>query len=323
MLEPVNIHVPKKRFGNKEGDGGYVIPDSVFGAKAIFGYGVDRDVTFETELTEKFNIPAYVFDHTIDTPPPMGQHVRYYKEGITGGKEEHPLYNLSTHVNRFLPEGDYVLKMDVEGAEWDVIKTSDFSRVSMLIIELHELEAAPRDAIQKLNDTFHLVHLHANNCHNQPTFWLDRVHDMPRYLEAVWVRKDLVADVSPNVEEYPTPLDIKCRPDAPDICPLEFWKPCPRPFTFVAPDESQRETLRKIVCKEDEIISEGVPKHSDVLTFKTGDQVSIPLVLNLKNVPVCKEIYVPICRRNFNDIEKRITSSGEGILQLNIPIFNL
>jgi hypothetical protein len=242
----------KKRYGRDE-DGGYVILDAPLGATHILGYGVDKDVSFENQLTEAWNIKAHVFDHTIDAIPPTGAAVEYIKEGI-GPKDEDPLYTLETHVSRYVPEGsNFILKMDVEGAEWDVLRTADLSRVSQLIVEFHELQEDHSDVINKINEMFYLVHIHGNNCHNQPWMYIDRVHVMPRYLECTYVRKDLVTAV-PSTQKFPGPLDRKCRKDAPELN-LNFWEPCTRPISFVVEEGTDVTLLKKIMTKEDEIVS--------------------------------------------------------------------
>jgi len=237
----------KKRYGRDE-DGGYVILDAPLGATHILGYGVDKDVSFENQLTEAWGIKAHVFDHTIDEIPPTGEAVTYIKEGI-GAKDEDPLYTLETHVSRYVPEGsNFVLKMDVEGAEWDVLRSADLSRVSQLIVEFHELQEDHSDVIQKINEMFYLVHIHGNNCHNQPWTYIDRVHVMPRYLECTYVRKDLVTAV-PSTQKFPGPLDRKCRKDVPELN-LNFWEPCERPVSFVVEEGTLERILKKVMTKD-------------------------------------------------------------------------
>lgn len=241
-----------KRYGRDE-DGGYVILDDPLGATHLLGYGVDKDVSFENQLTEAWGIKAHVFDHTIDEVPLVGPNVTYVKEGI-GAVDADPLFTLENHVNRFVPEGsNFILKMDVEGAEWDVLKTANLSRVSQLIIEFHDLQNDHWDVIRKLNETFYLVHIHGNNCHNQPWMYIDRVHVMPRYLECTYVRKDLVTAV-PSTRKFPTPLDRKCRQDVPEL-ELNFWEPCDRPVSFVVEEGTDTTVLKKLMTVEDEIIN--------------------------------------------------------------------
>jgi hypothetical protein len=243
--------VQKRRFGRAE-DGGYVILDNAFGAKHLLGYGVDKDVSFENELTKAWGIKAHIFDHTINEVPLTSSDVEYVKEGI-GHADEPPIHTLATHVSRYVPEGsDFVLKMDVEGAEWDVLLNADLSRVTQLIIEFHELQEAHSDVIQKINEMFYLVHIHGNNCHNQPWMYIDRVHMMPRYLECTYVRKDLVK-AAPSVHKFPGNLDRKCRKDVPEL-DLNFWYPCEKPISFILEEGADDKLIKKVLTKEDEIV---------------------------------------------------------------------
>ena len=323
MWRPWKIDTPLARFGPAH-DGGYVIPNTLFGAKAILGYGVDKDVTFENQLSSTFDVPAWVFDHTIDEIPPLGKNVTYVKEGITGIEEKDSLFNLKTHVDRYLgPEDNFVLKMDVEGAEWDVLRTSDLSRVTLLIMELHELESAPLELIEKLHETFYLVHIHSNNCHNQPVYWLDRVRRMPRYIECTWVRKDLVTCLGPSTDVYPTPLDVVNRGDAPDI-KMNFWDPIQRPFTFVAPDDEQRRIMSKLACPEDEILYDlkTTPTHPNVMVFRSGDIVPIELIISLNTLEDdTKNVFVPVIYNGLMGMEPRIFMSGTKVYEFQKPIF--
>ena len=240
-----------KRYGRDE-DGGYVIYDNPLGATHILGYGVDKDVSFENELTEAWGVKATIFDHTIDEVPLTSSNVTYVKEGI-GAVDAPPLFSLDNHVKRFVPDGsNFVLKMDVEGAEWDVLRNANLSHVSQLIVEFHEPTGDHTDVIQKINEMFYLVHIHGNNCHNQPWMYIDRVHVMPRYLECTYVRKDLVTAV-PSTRKFPTPLDHKCRKEAPEL-DLNFWEPCARPVSFVLEEGADTTLLKKVMTKEDEIV---------------------------------------------------------------------
>lgn len=306
MFCPFEVQCPKVRYGPPR-DGGYVILDRNFGEKGILGYGVDKDVTFENDLTAKYGIPGWVFDHTITDVPATGPGVTYVPEGITGGEEAAPLFNLATHVERFIgPTGDYMLKMDVEGAEWEVLRTADLSRVTQLILELHNLESFPEEVIEKVNKSFVLVHVHGNNCHNQPWYWKDRWHRVPRYLECTWVRKDLVECIGPSKEKYPTALDVKNREDVPELEPLDFWEECNMPFSFIAPDPEQRAVLAKFVCPCDEVIEEGPGRHPNSFVLTSGDLVPVVLVNDLRHLAGVKTGIVMCCRRGVGTLEARL-----------------
>lgn len=95
-------------------------------------------------------------------------------------------------------DGDLLLQMDIEGAEWDVLATiSDdlLKRFRTIVIELHELDAIfDRFAIGRIHlalsrlSKFHeVVHVHANN-----NIGTARCRDVetPRLLEVTYYRKD-------------------------------------------------------------------------------------------------------------------------------------
>lgn len=310
-----------KRYG-RDGDGGYVILDDPLGATHLLGYGVDKDVSFENQLTEAWGIKAHVFDHTIEEVPFVGPNVTYVKEGI-GAEDTTPLFTLENHVNRFVPEGsNFILKMDVEGAEWDVLKTADLSRVSQLIIEFHDLQDDHWDVIRKLNETFYLVHIHGNNCHNQPWMYIDRVHMMPRYLECTYVRKDLVEVVS-STRKFPTPLDRQCRPDVPDL-DLNFWEPCTKPVSFVVEDGTDLTILKKLVTAEDEIVTkiEDAKWPRKFMMFR-NDIFPYEIIMKLANVPDGNVVFTEVHNGTLFKQSVRYSFPGENCYQVPDKIFSL
>ncbi len=83
FLTPVDIENRKKiRVGNLK-DGGYVMLEGDHFEK-LYSYGINKDIGFETDFLSKWKIPAYLYDHTINTLPvqPSLQIVKWYKEGI-------------------------------------------------------------------------------------------------------------------------------------------------------------------------------------------------------------------------------------------------
>lgn len=324
MFHPWNVGLEKVRIGNREGDGGYVVMDSNFGSKFILGYGVDRDVSFENELTEKYGMKGFVFDHTIQDVPKVSSNVAYLPEGI-GISIAPPLFTLENHVSRFIPDGEsFMLKLDVEGCEWDVLKTADLSRVTQLIIEFHDLQAAPLEVVSKLNENFYLTHIHGNNCHNQPWVQLDRVHKMPRYLECTYVRKDLVSGATLDLGSFPLPQDVKCRPDAPEL-EIDFWKPCMDPVTFVAPDATQVDILKRLITKEDTIVSSKEDANGPlVFILEENDIVPVNIVLALSSMIKEGSVQFPIVKNGYMDTyETRfINKVTPVVLRCPEPIIN-
>jgi hypothetical protein len=313
------VGIQKRRFGRDE-DGGYVILDSAFGAKHLLGYGVDKDVSFENELTKAWDIKAHIFDHTISEVPLTSSDVEYVKEGI-GARDEPPLHTLATHVSRYVPEGsDFVLKMDVEGAEWDVLKTADLSRVTQLIVEFHDLQDDHSDVIRKINEMFYLVHIHGNNCHNQPIIYIDRWHALPRYLECTYVRKDLVTAV-PSTQRFPGPLDRKCRKDVDELI-LNFWEPCDRPFSFVVEEGTDVSILKRIMTKEDEIVSKFEDaKWPRKFVILRDDIFPYEIVMSLKDAPDGNITFREVYNNALNLRSTRVFFPNDKNMNVELKIF--
>ena len=107
---------------------------------------------------------------------------------------------------------------------------------------------------------------------------------MPRYLECTYVRKDLV-EAAPSIKKFPTPLDHKCRGDAPELL-LNFWEPCDRPVSFVLEEGTDTTLLKKIMTKEDEIVYK-IEDAKWPLKFKlyTDDVFPYEIIMKLAHVP--------------------------------------
>jgi hypothetical protein len=309
LLTPVSCGITKKRFGPAH-DGGYVLLDSKFDVQAIFGYGVGHDVTLENQLSAEWDIPAYVFDHTITSVPPLGPNTQYIAEGITGGQETAELKTFSSHLNRFLPgDGRVLLKIDVEGAEWDAIERENFDRVTYFVIEYHDIESDTKrktHLMRKIAESFDLIHVHGVNFHNQPIFMFDRATPIPRYIECTYIRKGLV-ETFPCNETYPTPLDMVGRPEVADV-QQQFWKNTCVPVNFMVEPE-HFPFVREVMTRQDSLND---PKFSG-FTFRLnkGELFPYRLVYSMKNMlsdPI--SIYLPVVRRGVWEPENRITHPG-------------
>lgn len=68
-LWPVKTRFPLIRIGS-ENDGGYLIPNDLYGITACFSPGVDINSSFEKELLKREGIPSHLADYSVDAPPP-------------------------------------------------------------------------------------------------------------------------------------------------------------------------------------------------------------------------------------------------------------
>lgn len=214
IFNPVKCEHDFIRLGGPN-DGGYVMLDNSFGSSVILGYGVSDDCSFENDVTERFGIKGYIFDHTVEGPPTNinKERLTFVKEGISDNDNEKNLKSLEYHIEKYAKDADnIILKMDVEGAEWKSLKNADLSKVSQLIIEMHDMNNADWELIKRINDQFYLVNIHGNN--HDPLTKIDG-KDFPRVIECTWVRKDLIND--PVEYRERNLLNNQCSKNTPEL----------------------------------------------------------------------------------------------------------
>jgi LAS superfamily LD-carboxypeptidase LdcB len=237
LLKPQNIFTPKKRFGPAE-DGGYVLPEFVFNkCSALFSYGIGRDSRFEVDFGETYKKPAYLFDHTIR------QHTPGWEE-----YEKNEWKNLEEYWEKsdchFIPTGlgyqsqcndfinDYqklningyvILKIDIEGGEYDYFLKTDIEKISSMAIaislEVHYINVEKNrddlvNILEKLKKYFILCHVHGNNWSN---LWKYEEYSIPETLELSFVNKKFIDKFEPDEQSFPiNGLDVPNRPDKED-----------------------------------------------------------------------------------------------------------
>jgi hypothetical protein len=172
-LQPVSLQncVPK-RVGSAN-DGGYVLCDNLLsGVEAAYSYGIGGNDDWGCEISTRFRVPVHQYD--CFNPPALtcagGTFVPHNE--CVGAKAETLEGRLfDTVPSQIGKNGDrgkrMVVKIDVEGAEWDaLLATPDdvLAGIDQLPMELHGV-GEPRflEAVQKLKRHFYLVHLHFNN----------------------------------------------------------------------------------------------------------------------------------------------------------------
>jgi hypothetical protein len=215
IFSPVKCEHDFIRLGDKY-DGGYVMLDNSFRSSVILGYGVGHTCLFENEVTERFGIKGYIFDHTLEGPPHNmnKERITFIKEGISDNDNEENLKSLQYHIDKYAKDTEnIILKIDVEGAEWKSLKNADLSKVSQLLIEFHEMDKdADWDLIKRINDQFYLVNIHGTNC---GPMTIVNGKKFPKYIECTWVRKDLINE--PIEYKEMNSLNERCDPNKDEL----------------------------------------------------------------------------------------------------------
>lgn len=226
---------PLVRFGPR-GDGGYLIPDLVDDIVACFSPGVANSADFELALAEQ-GIPVFLADRSVEAPPVSHPAFSFTPKFLSSTTSERDgLIRLDDWIRESMDqhglpsEGDILLQMDIEGAEYEVLHSvSDqaLNRCRIIVVEFHKLhQLADRfsfgwmaGAIRRLLREHVVVHLHPNN--NKPTIRLGAI-ELPATLEATLLRRDYFKP-SPRRLSFPHPADAPCVPQKPDLVLPGCW----------------------------------------------------------------------------------------------------
>lgn len=193
----------KKRYGER-GDGSYVFLENLFTeSKFVYSYGIGSEsegISFDKQAAD-LGKKVYMYDGSVSEAPLEHDNFIFKSEFLYKNVIKKHIFE-----NDHLMEDDMVLKMDIEGFEYEVIST-DISIISrhfnQLCIEIHSLieeiphgwildepllsiktnKDAKRDFFDKILLYYNIVHIHANN--HAP-----RHLDFPDSLEITFLRKD-------------------------------------------------------------------------------------------------------------------------------------
>jgi hypothetical protein len=220
-------HTEYVRVG-RDNDGGYIMPDYFGSCRIAYSFGISDDVSWDCDIARR-GIDVYQYDHTIDALPKWNTRFRFFKFGIAGKDDtDRSLLSIETILKRNGHDTaqNLLLKMDVEGAEWDFLNCAaaeTLSLFSQIVFEFHSLTDVRKEnkiisALKKLNRTHQVVCVHGNNYgYAQEAEGIL----MPASLEATYVRR---ADHSfrDAVRRFPTEIDMPCCAERADFA-LGDW----------------------------------------------------------------------------------------------------
>lgn len=213
-LNPVITHIPLIRIG-KNNDSGYVIPDDFKGIEVCISPGVERDSSFEKQLSLKYGIRSILLDYSVDGPGEECEDFVFYKKFLGYGDERYiTLEDLNSQCSAKLEK---ILQMDIEGEEYEVLLDTSLKTLNefrILCIEFHELDKLiDRDYFRfikaifnKLDQLFYIVHIHPNNI-SKPITYKDLI--IPPTIEFTFIRKDRISKFElREFNEYPLDIDM-------------------------------------------------------------------------------------------------------------------
>ncbi len=196
----------------RNNDGGYIMLDDFSEDMKAYSIGICDDMSWDKDIHEKYGMDVYMYDHTVPYAPEKIDGCYFYQKGIAAEDRGGSFLSLRSMLKQHGDErsDNLVLKMDVEGAEWDVLNAvneEDINRFCQIVIEFHGMtELSNREkmicALKKINRTHQAVW--GNNY--APAEWGGSVL-MPMSLEVCYVRKKSY-DLENRDAFFPTELDM-------------------------------------------------------------------------------------------------------------------
>lgn len=223
LLTPMQaVGVEKIRIG-RNADGGYVMLDDFDGIEACYSIGIDHEVSWDVAMAER-GFQVWQYDHTVNRSPILHPnfHFRRLALGIADGPQ---CETLTTLVALNEHRGPLILKMDIEGGEWDVFAEPKkvFRKFRQIVCEFHRFDRVTSDshytakaikALQTLTRTHQCVHAHANNYDKLVGYGLGGTMELTFALLSAY-------QFEPETRPFPTSHDRPNNPAKPDL-PLPY-----------------------------------------------------------------------------------------------------
>jgi hypothetical protein len=221
-LQPVTVtNCELQRFGEAN-DGGYILCANLLGAvQAGYSYGISGYDGWGCDISRDLGIPVHQYD-CFDTRQPRcrGGRMIFHAECVGASRatiDGRPFDSLERQIQANGDGGKrLVLKIDVEGAEWDTFLQTPaavLAQIDQIAVEFHGVgEERFVWAVTKLKESFHVAHLHHNNYSCE-----DRLAPFPaRAYEVLFVNKRIGVSDGSLVPPGPYPFDSPNNPRVED-----------------------------------------------------------------------------------------------------------
>jgi hypothetical protein len=221
-LQPVVLqNCTLKRFGSAN-DGGYLLCDNLSeGIQSAYSYGIGQNDDLGCDVSTRYGVPIHQYDCFDPARPKCEDGIFVFHNECIGpqsGRHEggRVFDTLPNQIAKNLDTGKrLIVKMDVEGAEWDsLLATPDtvLDQIDQMPMELHGVnERRFLKVVRRLKQKFYVVNLHFNNSSCTGASW-----PLPAWAyQVLWVNKRLgILDESAPT---PAPMSALNAPDAPNI----------------------------------------------------------------------------------------------------------
>ncbi len=228
-LAPVNTDKELIRIG-PDSDGGYLVPDDLEGITTCFSPGVSDVSGFELDCASR-GMDIFMADASVEKSPDSHEKFNFIKKYL-GAFTHGDVITMQQWVDLVTPNpsGDWMMQMDIEGSEYEVLlNIPDYilQKFRIIVIEFHKLDYLFDDsffqiancAFLKLLNTHTCLHIHPNNSVPVTT---SKGVVVPQMLEMTFLRNDRIETRSPATL-FPHPLDCESVPSFPSVTLPKSW----------------------------------------------------------------------------------------------------
>jgi hypothetical protein len=229
LLSALRSLTPKRAVGFEkarvgcDNDGGYVMLDDFNGIAVAVSCGVGLNWSWDSAIADR-GIPVRQFDQIKVDDAAQGPLFDFKCLCVSAARGPGRI-TLDEIVDDLKPDpATAVLKIDIEGDEWDVFgaaSDSSLSPFSQIVVELHNLGSAHcakrlykyEATLAKLSRQFQSVHVHGNN--HAPCMTVFNIM-LPDVLEVTFANRQRYV-FTDTTETFPTLLDMPNKRNTPDL----------------------------------------------------------------------------------------------------------
>jgi FkbM family methyltransferase len=212
LMTTQKIEKPLIRLGS-EFDGGYLVVDQDYADSFLISAGISNNNEFEMNFAG-LGGHGHQVDYTIVDAPKQHPNLTFKGSRIVGEASKERKYDVTldeVYIN-YIQGSQYqnsrnVLKMDIEGSEWDILNSSTtLHKFDQILIELHYLEKLAKKEFQelylsglnKLLASYFPISIAGNNCCGFVTIGGFAI---PRYIEMTLANRSAYRIVSEDAKE--------------------------------------------------------------------------------------------------------------------------
>lgn len=234
LLRPVALRNCRlERFGEAH-DGGYLMCGNLLDeVRSAYSYGIAGYDKWGCDIATRLSLTVHQYD-CFDTTRPLcaGGRTVFHEECVAEAPRKTGGRRFDTVASQMSRNGDgarrIVLKMDVEGAEWDSLlfaPDDTLQRIDQMAVEFHWLYTGAfkwtdshdkyLHVVERLRRFFEVAHVHFNNAS-----CVDDLDPFPSWAyEVLFVSKRLASVDPARKVEGPHPLDALNNPSYADCQP--------------------------------------------------------------------------------------------------------